>query len=307
MTGWGILENLVADLLFILLAIAVGWGWLVLTRRTKLQRFFGASDSKRLVIYLSNLRVLPFGSAGISGQRMSYQGSAVPYGELQGANKIRDLHSFLVPSIAEPGGALRRFLFVDISVQILLSPVDPDELEAQAPFIALGSGAYNTASSYIEAIDPESAKFRFGTMTVKKVEQEQVVIRPVASSTDAGVYVVPSGTVWFPPGSEQAHKPRESDEEEDVPSAIQVGNVPDIVDPTYGFVERVREPNADRMVFYVAGLSEFATTGAAYFLASEWGSLDRRYSEGQSFLVMLRFQAPDFTKWTIVFERLLEA
>lgn len=236
---------------------------------------------------------------------MSYQGSAVPYGELQGANKIRDLHSFLVPSIAEPGGALRTLLFADVSVQVLLSPLNEDELEAEAPFIALGSGAYNTASGYIEGIDPGSAKFRFAVMTLKNVEEEPMVIRPVSSSTDAGVYVVPSGTVWLPPGSELAHKPRNTDDEADVPSAIQVGDVPDIVDPTYGFVERVSDPNADRMLFYVAGLSEFATTGAAYYLASEWRSLERKYSEDQSFLVMLRLQAPDFTKWSVVFERVL--
>ena len=289
MTGLGILENIVADILFILLAIAIGWIWVVLTRRRGLQQFFGASASKRIVIYLSNIRVLPFGSAGISGQRMSYQGSAVPHGELQGANKIRDLHSFLVPSIAEPGGALRRFLFTDVSVQVLLSPVDEAELDAEAPFIAFGSAAYNTASGYIEDNAPESAQFRFGTLSEKKVEAEPLIIRPVASSTDAGIYVAASGTSWFPPGSEQVHEGRGAEDNEDAPSAIVLGDVPDITDPTYGFVERVRDPDADRMLFYVAGLSEFSTTGAAYFLASEWRSLKKKYSDEQSFISNVAF------------------
>jgi hypothetical protein len=195
-------------------------------------------------------------------------------------------------------------LFADVLVQVLLSPIDEGELEAEAPFIAFGSAAYNVASDYIENIAPGSVRFRFGTLSEEKVEFLQRKVPSVASSTDEGVYVTPpsgTATAWFPPGSEKIHKAR--GDEEDIPSAILIDDVPDFTDTTYGFIERVNDPDADRMLFYVAGLSEFSTTGAAYFLASEWRSLERKYSDDQAFLVMLLFQEPDFTKWSIVFER----
>src|SRR3989304_5690384 len=93
MTLWGILENIASDILFILLAIFLAWVWTQLTQRRGLQDFFSVSKAKRLVIYLSRLDVLPFGAIGASGRKFSYQGEAVAYGEMQGANQIRQLFS----------------------------------------------------------------------------------------------------------------------------------------------------------------------------------------------------------------------
>ena len=298
----GILENIIADIGFLVLAIFLGWIWVFLTRRRKLQRFFGATTSKRITVYLSNIRVLPFGAAGVSGQRMSYQGSAIPNGEMQGATRIRDLHSFLVPSIAEPEGSLRRLLFTDVLVQILVSPLSDSELDVEAPFIAFGSPAYNTASAYIEDKTHSSATFRSGILKESDVQPPSQTGPTVAYSTDAGEYISPSGTAWYPPGTMRVHKPRRESEEEST-SAIILDDVPDITDPTYGFVQRVFDQDNGRKLFYVAGLSEFSTRGAAYYLANEWQRLHKKYSEDTSFIIMLRFDVSDTSKWSIVFEK----
>lgn len=301
MSWLGILENIVADLVFILLAIIIGWTWLALTRRRKLQHFFGVTSSKRLSIFLSNLRVSTFGSIGISGREMSYQGSAVAYGEMQGANRIRDLFSFIVPSIAESSSILSKLLVADVHVQVLISPLEREELESEAPFIALGSPAYNIASEYLEDQVNSIVRFRFGTLRRKDLNTGEITIRPTAFSTDTEVFVSPGGTA-----SIYSPQPRDDivdDYAKEETSAILVNGIPPITDPTYGFVERIKDRNQDRMIFYVAGLSEHSTEGAAFYLASQWANLHKKYGAEKPFLVMLRFDYPDYGRWAKIFER----
>lgn len=302
MTIEGILENIVADIVILLLAILLGWLWVTLTKRRKLQQFFATSASKRLVVYLSNLRVMTFGAVGISGRRMSYQGSSVAHGEMQGANRIRDLFSFIIPSITDSSSALRRVLLSDVLVQVLISPLTTNELEADAPFVSLGSPAYNVASRYIEDECGSIARFRFGVLRKSEIEDGPQIIRGTAYSTDTEVHVVPSGTAWADP-TQFTPSQADKDEPEDTTSAILVSGVPPITDPTYGFVERVADEAQSRVVFYVAGLSEHATTGSAQFLSSRWSVLRRKYGNERPFLVMLQFDPEDTTRWSIVFER----
>ncbi len=88
MTWYGILENLLSDFILAAIIIIGSWLWIYFTYRRSLQKFFYVSKTKRLVIYLSNLTVLPFGSIGITGKKLSYTGDTVAYGEMQGAGQI---------------------------------------------------------------------------------------------------------------------------------------------------------------------------------------------------------------------------
>jgi len=307
MTLSGIVENLLSDLLFIALLVGLGWVWAYLTRRRLLQQFFGASHAKRVVVYLSNIRVLAFGSVDVSGRKKSYQGSTVAHGEMLAANRIRELFSFLVPSSSEGPGFLSRLLLSDVLVQLLLSPLRRSELDSDATLISLGSSAYNAASALIENVTPSGAKFRYGVITRKQLDESSPhEVIPVASSTDAEVHVWGPGTggstVSLPSSTNSA-----KDSAEERPSAIVVEGLPEMTGTNYAFVQRSFEPNSRRMLYYVAGLSEPATAGAAAFLASQWRYLARRYSSGVAFLIMLTFEPPDFRKWSIAFERKLPA
>jgi len=120
MTLAGITENLVSDVIFLLIAIGLGRMVFVLTRRAKLLKFFGIASSRRITIYLSNLRVTPGGAIGINDRRLSYQGSAAAFGEMLIANRFRDLFNYLIPSLSETPGILSKLLISDVQVNLLL-------------------------------------------------------------------------------------------------------------------------------------------------------------------------------------------
>lgn len=84
-------------------------------------------------------------------------------------------------------------------------------------------------------------------------------------------------------------------------SQLEVDKLPPIKDPRNGFVQKIYDVQNDRSLFYVAGVAEVGTIGAANFLANEWKRLHKKFGYKKSFLIMLRFQ--DFDQWTIDFEK----
>lgn len=329
MSGWGILENLFSDIIFLILAILVSWLWVILSHRRQLQKFFGVTKTKRLVIYLSLINVTMFGSTGIDKRKFSYTGKAVDYGEMQIANQIRNLFSFIVPKLTEASKTIGKLLLSDIDVNLDISPSDQSKLETQAPFVSLGSPAYNTASSYIETIEKGIVKFQIGFE--KKTELKDIAsptsLGSVSSFLDdkqhyiisPGLPVIPSGIVSsaydlhlasgtasafdqrFTPENAPAIQRNSPETDETKTSAIIVKGISPILDTTYGFIERIKEPISERVLFYVAGLSELGTTGAANYLATQWNKLYKKYKT-KPFLIMLSFNTSDFSKWSIIFE-----
>lgn len=301
MTFSGVVENVLSDFVFAFIAFVIGYLWIVISRRKQLQKFFGIKSSKRLVIYLSNIRVHRFGSIGVSDDRFSYQGSAVAYGEILGANQLRELQSFLIPSIANPQETVKNILFVDVEIQIHLSPLEEENLEKDAPIISLGAPAYNNASGYIQKMKPYSAKFRNGIL-VEKNENDSDNDIPSLFTTDT----VTSGSTTSVGGTIDSFQNPINEKQslyKLIPSAILIDDIPNITDTRYGFVQRLFDNKSNQYLFYVAGLSEMSTTGAALYLKSEWNSLFKKFSNDKEFLVLLRFDNSDFTQWTIVFDR----
>jgi hypothetical protein len=243
--------NLCANGLFVTILLAVGWISLRIRRRQTLLRFFGVDHSKRLVIYLSNLRIRPGkdgGAVGVDGVIRSYRGSTVTLEELTVAQKIRDLFTYGLPSPEKPG-LFEKLLLADVEVQIARSPSNHRDLESSSSFITLGSPGYNVASAYIEQLPSAQTKFTHDNF------------------------------------------------------AVDVKGIPPVGDPARGFIERIVDTAQNRCLFYVAGVAEIGTTGAGYFLASEWRKLHRKYGNSKSFVVMLRFDPQDYRKSQIVFER----
>jgi hypothetical protein len=158
----GIIENVISDILFLLITAVLGWMFLVFPRRTKLLEFFGVREGRRMVIYLSNLRVARGGATGIDNRRRSYQGAAASFLEMAAANRFRDVFNYLLPSLSDRPGVLSKLLVSDVQVQLMHSPLHEDELDCSSPFITLGSPAYNIASRFVEERLHSQAQFRLG-------------------------------------------------------------------------------------------------------------------------------------------------
>ena len=85
--------------------------------------FFNITETKRLVIYLSNLRIISGGSIGIDNQTRAYSGTTVVYGEQDTATKYKERFNYLIPSLSESPSLWSKILFADIKVTSLPSPL----------------------------------------------------------------------------------------------------------------------------------------------------------------------------------------
>jgi len=154
-----IFSGVIANALFAILIIIIGWITYYLTERRKLLKFFGISDTKRLVIYLSNLRIVSGGSIGIDNRSRSYSGLTVVYNEQSIASKFKEKFNYLVPSLSDSPSFLSKILFADISIISISSPLNSSEVEAASSIVALGSPGYNVVSSMIENNRNSAVKF----------------------------------------------------------------------------------------------------------------------------------------------------
>jgi hypothetical protein len=136
--------------IFTILLIAIGWLVYFITERKKKLRFFGIRNTKRIVIYLSNLRIISGGSLGVDNKPRTYSGTTVVYNEQLSASKFKEMFNFLFPSLSENATILNNILFSDIKVSILPSPLSLNELDTTTSWITFGSPGYNIASEYVE-------------------------------------------------------------------------------------------------------------------------------------------------------------
>ena len=67
-----------------------------------------------------------------------------------------------------------------------------------------------------------------------------------------------------------------------------------------GVVVRLR--CLDRYWFYAAGMSEHGTAAAAYYLATSWRRLHKRYKKTPSFFVVVEFPGTDFRSCRVISE-----
>lgn len=304
----GIFENIVADVLLIILGIVVAWVWVRLTYRKRLQDFFNVGEVKRLLIYISRIDVKAFGAIGVDKYKMSYEGVSVDYQEMQVANQIKELFSFFIPKLAEASKSIGSLLLSDVYVQVLVSPQNESDIDAQSPIITLGSPALNKVSSFVEK-QQSVVNFKIGKLTKKDLGTYPV--NPMAfSDTDAGYYgselnlqygVMPSGTAsaFDPNLIPYLHSPTPDVQEE---SEIIVRDVKNFTDPTYGIVQRTTDARG-RSMFYVAGLSTLGTVGAAHYLLTQWRFLYKKFGREKPFFIMLRFDPKDYRNWTFSFEK----
>jgi hypothetical protein len=143
-------QNLVAEFLFLLILLALGWLLYRLTHRQQLLSFFDITRRKRLVVYLSNLSIQRGGAVGVDGLPRSFGESALPAYEANLIPWLQRLFNYIVPGTNDQPGILKWLQLSDVAVEFVPSPFDQSEIESESTFIAVGSPGYNRASSYVE-------------------------------------------------------------------------------------------------------------------------------------------------------------
>lgn len=299
MSYTGIAENLLSDFIFLGITLIVGFCIFRFTKRKKLLNFFGINESRRIAIYLSELKLEQGDAAGIDGKPYSYTGSAVAFGEMQSANKFRDLFNYFLPSLSDVPNFLSQLLISDVHVQLHRSPVNIGEIEHSASFITFGSPVYNLASKFVESKLHSKAKFNNENIVLLSPDSTTngMGILGLVEATRKNPSPIPSGTPMpeSPFGSAPEHLQQVNQ------TSINIEGVPPLHNSNYGFVERIIDHENKRTIFYVAGISELSTVGAAHFLKTQWEKLQQEFGNDKNFLIMLKFESSDYSKWTKIF------
>jgi hypothetical protein len=142
--------NIVSDFIYTILILFIGWVLYYFTRRALLLSFFNIKESKRIVIYLSHLRILTSGAIGADGKPRSFGASALPLYETELVPIFQRLFNFVIPGAESQPGFLKKLFISDVTVEILPSPLNVGDIERTTTFIAVGSPGYNMASKRIE-------------------------------------------------------------------------------------------------------------------------------------------------------------
>lgn len=150
-------QNIASNLLTIVIVAVTAWLVHVGTHRARLLGFFGIKESKRLVLYLSNVTVL--GSAGVDGMPRSFREAAIPVTEAALIPLFQRLFNVIVPGLTDQPGFLKWLLVSDVTVEVQPAPVKASEVDRTTTFVAVGSPAYNTASLEIEQVLYPLARF----------------------------------------------------------------------------------------------------------------------------------------------------
>lgn len=143
-------QNVVSELISLLILVGAGYTLYRLTGRRRLLSFFHVGPPKRFITYLSRITVVSGGSVGVDGQPRAYAGPTFALNEAELIGPIQRLFNYVTPGLENLPGFLRFLLISDVTTQFSPSPDSPSEVENQAPFLALGSPAYNAASKRIE-------------------------------------------------------------------------------------------------------------------------------------------------------------
>lgn len=241
-----ILAGVIANVIFFALTIAIGWSTFLIVRRRKLLKFFGIGQTKRITVYLSNIRVIQGGSIGTDGHRRAYSGTTVTLGEAVQASLFQALFSYLIPGLSNQPGILKHLFVSDVKVIILPSPLKEEDIDRSSTIVTLGSPGYNVISEWTE---------RKLTPRMKFINNN---------------------------------------------AAIAVNGLPNITDGKQAFVQRLFDSENKRWVFYVAGISELGTIGAAYFLASQWRVLYKMHGTEDQFSHIISVNQQNYQDSTII-------
>lgn len=155
-----VLAGFIANLLFLILTIAIGYLFYLIFLRKSLYCFWGIKDVRKIRVYTSHLRVVlghpecPEGRIGGAlapdGKLRSFQGSVVTQLETFNAALICNLFYASIPGKAIQPEWLKRILITNVDSEIASSSIQGTTIEPEGTIVAIGSPGYNNVSKYIE-------------------------------------------------------------------------------------------------------------------------------------------------------------
>jgi hypothetical protein len=177
-----ICASVIANLIFVILTVGIGFVILICRRRALL-RFWGVREVKKIRIYISHLCIRSGGALDAGGIPRSYEGSVVTQLEFEMAGLIKSLFFTTVPGLAVQPNWIKAMLFVNADVEIQSAPDRAEQIDQQGTVIALGSPGYNIVSSSIEGAPNSQVKFIGdnsaiqlpGNLTITNPQQSMIV------------------------------------------------------------------------------------------------------------------------------------
>jgi len=163
-------QNVASDFITLVILVLIGWLIYSFSHRSPLLKFFGIKKTKKIVLYLSHLRIRAgqnCGAVGVDDVVRSFQESALPLYETRLIAIFQRLFNFVIPGISSQPGFLKWLLISDVEVEVLPSPLNIDDVERQTTFIAIGSPGYNIASTKVENIFRSLGRFTRGNLAIE--------------------------------------------------------------------------------------------------------------------------------------------
>jgi len=109
-------QNVASEFIAIAIIVLVSWTAYRFTQRRALLRFFHCVGTKRVVLYLSNLKIRTGGAIGVDEQPRSFGETAIPLSEVNIIPWFQRLFNFLVPGLSSQPGIFRWLLISDVTV-----------------------------------------------------------------------------------------------------------------------------------------------------------------------------------------------
>jgi hypothetical protein len=315
--------NLLSDLIFSGSIFIITLCVYLIFQRVRILKFFGVDKSKKITIFTSNLIVEMFGSTGNDGIPYSFQGTAIPYEESKAASQIHNLFNYFLPSQFEKPGLVSKILISDIDAKVLPAPKSTNVIEQNSTVISLGFPPYNIISKLIEETYNATAKLNY--IKENSIENYEYLRgkleKNYASSSDnsAGT-IVPSqllreisvmSSVSFnatrsfgdiEDSSEQIIKALENANQIRYIPAITIPNFHLFTDTYIGFIQKIVDTKNKRFFFYIAGLSEYATAGSAYYLVDNWKDLQKMYGNDSPFCVLVKVSSTNIKSSQLIYK-----
>jgi hypothetical protein len=238
-------------------------------------KFFGVSKIKKLVVYTSNIFVERYKSKGVEKNKYySFTGETIPKFEAEAAFSMKDFFNFKLPNQLNQLEGLNRLFFSYVVVDVLLSPRDTNDYENESTVITLGFPTQNNVSKRVEEDFQPPVKLQANIGETDKFRLVSRVERPGTSAS--GLQLGSEGDIA-------------------IVSAEKIYS-----DPFVSFVQKIKDEENDRFIFYVAGLCEHATAGGLYYLKENWKELRKKFGNSSSFKLILKISESNIKKGKIL-------
>jgi hypothetical protein len=236
-----------SSIIIVFLLTVAGFIFFAFSKQRKLRRFFGIKkESQDIDVYLSSLFIPQYTSTGFDGRPRSYQGPAIPIGEL---GIIASLASALklsgfdnIPAFIRDMLAKVNKNFQPLNINPKASPLKETEINFRSgsTIITVGSQGYNIVTNY--CVDNNLSQMQIvenGTaIQIMKGKRQGEIVRPVSDKHDIAI------------------------------------------------LEKLTERTRDNTtIFIAAGLGVLGTMGTIQYLVDKWEKLASEYPDDFAFIL----------------------